>query len=494
MKKKILIALLCVLFIPQPVFAFSASAKCSGPGSVTVGQSFSVTITGNASSATDWKAASPVNSSSNLRLTSDTGSSIWEDDKTSISKTYNFTALSEGTATVNQSFTVTNTDDYSSPTITSSSCTISIVKPAAPSNNSTGNKTQASINNVISNNTTNKNENLSSDNALKSLSIEGNNIEPKFDKDTLEYNVSLNADTKTIKIVTEKNDDKATVSGDGEVEVKEGRNTIQIVVTAQNGATRAYIINAYVKEHDPIIVTIDGDKYTVLKKFSDIQTPTGFEKKTMTISKTEVDSFYNEKLNYTLVALQDKIGNIELYIYNSKSEKYIKYSPIVSENLNIIVLNANENEIPHRYVKSNFLYDGKLVTGYALNESSDFRLIYAINTETGEKGFYLYDMKGKTLQRFYNDQVNIYIDLIQKIKIAFLILGGFILFLVLMIIILLLNNVKFKKKYLQKRLSKIDNPIIEDNDEIKYHDLDETTQIDMPDKKSKKKEKTFLDE
>ena len=60
MKKKILIALLCVLFIPQPVLAFSASARCSGPGSVTVGQSFSVTITGNASSATDWKAASPV--------------------------------------------------------------------------------------------------------------------------------------------------------------------------------------------------------------------------------------------------------------------------------------------------------------------------------------------------------------------------------------------------------------------------------------------------
>ena len=98
-------------------------------------------------------------------------------------------------------------------------------------------------------------------------------------------------------------------------------------------------------------------------------------------------------------------------------------------------------------------------------------------------------MKQNTIQRFYNDQVNIYVKLISKIKLAFIILGGFILLLTIIIIILLSKNVKFKKMYLKKRLNSIDNPIR--TDEVKYQDLEGTKALDI---QKKKKEKTFLDE
>lgn len=333
------------------------------------------------------------------------------------------------------------------------------------------------------------NKNLSSDNALKSLSIEGFDLKPKFDKDTLEYNVNLSSDTNSIKIIAEKNDDKATVSGDGTIEVKEGNNTINVTVTAENGATRTYKINAYVEEKAPITVKISGKKYTVMKKLTGIDAPSGFKLNTIKIKDEEIESFYNEKLNYTIVGLKDSIGNITLFLYDEDLEKYTKYSPITSDGMYIMVLKAPKGKIPHKYYKSTFKYNDETVEGYALSQKSDFRLVYGINVETGEKGFYLYDMKQNTIQRFYNDQVNIYVRLISKIKLAFIILGSFILLLTIIIIILLSKNVKFKKMYLKKRLNSIDNPIR--TDEVKYQDLEGTKALDI---QKKKKEKTFLDE
>ena len=497
MKKIKIIGLFLVgLFIlPKQVFAFSASVRCSAPSSVTVGQSFTVTISGSSSTATDWAANGAVNSSSNLRLTSgDTGSGLWFDDKSSISKSYTFSALSEGTATVSQSFKVTNQDDFTSPTYNSNTCTINIVKPAPATP-----KVQASVNNVQKNNNTSITKSSeSSENSLKSLSIDGFKLNPDFDKDILEYTLDLSSDTKSIKIIAEKNDEEATVSGDGEVEVKEGQNTFQILVTAENGESRTYTITANVQESSSITVNIGGKKYTVLKKIIGLDAPTGFEKKNIQIDKTEIESFYNKKINYSLVALKDNIGNISLFIYDARSDEYMKYSPIVSDSFTIVILSANEKNIPHNYHKSKFKYNNDEVIGYAIDEKSDFRLIYGINAETGKKGFYLYDTKYNTVQRFDNDQVKLYKRLLEKLNLAFIIFGSAILFLIIVIIILLSKNAKFKSKYLKYRLNDIDNPT---SNEIKYQELEGTktmTAIELNDKKDKKnkkkKEKTFLDE
>ena len=91
-----------------------------------------------------------------------------------------------------------------------------------------------------------------------------------------------------------------------------------------------------------------------------------------------------------------------------------------------------------------------------------------------------------------------YLNLLDKSKLAIIILGSFIIFLTIIIIILLSKNVKFKKIYI-KKLSPIDN--IDTSKKIKYQNLEETNMMekfdeeDEPKKKKKhKKEKTFLDE
>ena len=490
--KKILtkVILLIILLFPFSVKAApSGNLSCSSAGSVSVGKTITVTVRGTSSDAM-WDTTLSYDSSKLQKISGSDEHSVGTDFVTSISYSYTFKAINAGSAYVKVSSAIA---DYNgTKAFPSTSCNINVSEMS--------NNTQASINNSTSKNTnSNKNENLNSDNSLKSLSVEGFEISPEFNKDTLEYKVNLSSDTTIIKVIAEKNDNTASISGGGQIEVKEGNNVINIVVTAENGATRTYKINAYVKEKDPIIVTIGKKKYTLLKKLTDISAPNGFKEKNIKIEDDEIEAFYNEKLKYTIVALKDSIGNILLYLYDEDLGKYTKYSPIVSDGMQIIVLDAPRGKISHRYNKSKFTYNNEIVNGYALSEESDFRVIYGVNVETGEKGFYLYDMKDNTIQRFYNDQVNIYITLIQKIKIAFLILGGFIILLTIIIIVLLSKNVKFKKKYLQKRLSQIDNPI---NEDVKYQDLEGTSTINKVEEfediyessKKRKKEKTFLDE
>ena len=105
----------------------------------------------------------------------------------------------------------------------------------------------------------------SKDNYLKSLSIEGYNIEPGFKKEVTEYNVSVPENTKTIEINAQTNDSKATVSGIGEKEVSAGMNNFTVIVRAENGSEKKYTINVDVKDSNPIKVSVNNTDYTVVK-------------------------------------------------------------------------------------------------------------------------------------------------------------------------------------------------------------------------------------
>ena len=176
---------------------------------------------------------------------------------------------------------------------------------------------------------------------------------------------------------------------------------------------------------------------------------------------------------------------------------------ISSADLNVIVLKLEDkDDIPYRYSKTVFNYNDDSIDGYSYG-NTDFKVIYGINAVTGEEGLYQYDTKDNTIQRFFNEQTNLYINLVQKLKLAFIILGSVILIFTIIIIILLSKNVKFKKKYLSTRLNDIDEP---NYNKIKYEDIEENKEeleeelskkelkkLKKEEKKREKREKTFLD-
>ncbi|MBP3635675.1 MAG: cadherin-like beta sandwich domain-containing protein [Bacilli bacterium] len=480
MKKRLLYFLIIgiIFFIPKNVFAVSVSTSCSGSSSATLGNTVTVTVKGNASDSVMWDLSISYDSSKLQYVGGNATHYISDDFSSSLNLTYKFKTISLGNAYVKVANAEVATASGDSTSSHDGICNINIVKQS-----STGSTNIAK----------------SSDNNLKSLFIDGANLNPEFNKDTLEYSIELPYDTTKIKVNAEKNDSKANVRGVGEIDVKEGQNKIEIVVTAENGSTKTYIINALVKEKDPIKVKVAGEEYTIVRKLDDINIPINFEKKTIKILDDDIETFYNKKLKYTLVALKNKKGDISLFKYDEVKNIYDKYLQLKSKELNIVLTKLdNEKDIPNRYHKVNFDYNGTNVEGYALNKNSDFRLVYGVNIENGDEGFYLYDLKENTIQRFYNEQLDDYSNLIDRCKLVFIVLGSFIILLTIIIIVLLSKNVKFKTMYLNKRLNPIDNPNY-NSKSIKYQDLEGTismNKIQNSEGKSKKKskEKTFLDE
>ena len=87
-----------------------------------------------------------------------------------------------------------------------------------------------------------KDEDKSSNKNLSSLSIEGIEITPKFDKDTTQYTAKVDGDVEELKIEAKAEDSKAKVNVEGNKSLKEGDNIIKVKVTAEDDTTRTYFI------------------------------------------------------------------------------------------------------------------------------------------------------------------------------------------------------------------------------------------------------------
>ena len=242
----------------------------------------------------------------------------------------------------------------------------------------------------------------STNNNLKSLSVEGYSLSPEFNKDTLEYTVELEASVEKIMVNAEKADSYASLSGGGEITVSEGDNRIEIKVTSETGNEKTYVINAVVKDSNPITTTIDNKELTVVKKASSLTKPDLFEETKIQINDMEVPAFYNETTKTTLVGLRDENGKIELYIYDQEKNSYQKYLTLVDTEFHLIQKEAKG--IPEGYQKVTKKIDDIEYTAYQ-KDKSDFLLLYGIVLENGNEGWYSYDTKEKTLQRYNKDIV-----------------------------------------------------------------------------------------
>ena len=94
----------------------------------------------------------------------------------------------------------------------------------------------------------------SKNNNLSSIVVEGYELNEEFNKDTLEYTVSVPSDTEKINLNATVEDKTAGVSGTGEFEVSEGDNKFELIVTAQNGAKKVYTVTIKVEDQNPINV------------------------------------------------------------------------------------------------------------------------------------------------------------------------------------------------------------------------------------------------
>lgn len=82
---------------------------------------------------------------------------------------------------------------------------------------------------------------VSNDNTLKSLVIEGYELDKTFAKDITNYEITIPTTVKSLKIKYERNDSKAQVMVTGNSSLKDG-SIVRVVVTAEDKTTKTYEI------------------------------------------------------------------------------------------------------------------------------------------------------------------------------------------------------------------------------------------------------------
>ena len=430
----IILGLLITFGNPQTLLASSASISVSASSSkVVVGKTFHVYFKVSSSSKIGTVEFTPSYDKNVLKLVSgDTHVTDYDIyGKKSKTYTYTFKAISSGSSTISiKSYEVLGYDEKRMSTSVYSK-TIKVI---------TQSQLEASY---------------SKNNDLKSLSVEGLTLSPKFDDDTTKYTVNAGANTTSVTIKATAEDSKSKVSGTGKKSVSEGENKFKIVVTAQNGSTKTYTVIVNVTDPKPIEVVINDQKYTVVKRESNLEKVEDFTSKTIKINDQNIPSLFNKENNITLVGLKNSDSDIKLFIYNAEDNSYKEFNDITLSKLRIIPLSMDKKI--NDYKSETIKIDN--VDVEALNVNDHIYIIKAKNLDTAEEEYYFYDIDNNTVIKYYdgekeNSPIIINTD-VSPYKKTIMLLGietVVIIFILICILIRKVNRNKRKREYLQKKI------------------------------------------
>ncbi len=467
--KYLLIGLLTIILVPLSVNAASGTIKVTGTSQVVVGNRVTLTVTLSSGVAIGSWEMNLSYDSNYLELVSTNsegnGTKMVNSSATGVtSKTYTFTFRTKktGSTTVKvNTYDAYAFSDLSQLSLSSSGKTVKII-------------TQAELE-----------ASYSKDNDLKSLSVEGFELSPEFSKDVTEYTVTVPEDTKEVTINATENDSAASVTGTGTFEVTQGTNTFDIVVRAENGSEKTYKVTVDVVDANPINVTVGDDDYTVVKIKEFLPAVNAYQETTVNISDFEIPAYTSELTGFTLVGLKDSEGNISLFIYDADANTYTPYTELQFNQLTIYVKETSEKLDGYEY--GTITINDIEVPAYYTSASSRFAIIYGINVETGEEGFFKYDKTDQSIQKYDDEMIN---DLIEKNKLYSYIIIGFSAILVVMFIVLIATLRKGRRKK-NKNINVTEVKILDDDKKKKTKTIEED---DKQDSENNTKELNVIEE
>lgn len=471
LSKFLLSILVICLFIPNLKAASAAFKVTSSRSSVVVGNTFNVTVKVSSGVVLgSWEYTISYDNSvvqlvSGKKAVADPG----DGSKKSASYSYTFKAIKSGKSNISvKSYGALGWSDEKPLSCSVSGTSVKVITKA---------ELEASY---------------SKDNNLKSLSVDGANISPTFSKDVTDYKVELGANVTSINIKASTNDSRARVSGTGTFEVTEGDNKFQIIVTAENGSTKTYNLIASVVDPNPIEVQdTKGNNLVVVKRKALLTPPESYKETTASIKEQEIPAFTSDITNFVLVGLKDSEGKINLYIFDKDKNTFTKYTEL---KMNELVLLPIESSNFKEYIKTTVKINDEEIDAYKYKNDSKFAIIYALDTQNGEKNYYKYDLRNNTVT-FIDDEEEK--DLSNKLQTySYIIIGllveTFILFIILVLLLRskALHN-KRKRMKLEEAKAKYESEKVKvkENEESTKVEEKNKTDISTPKTKSKKKKK-----
>lgn len=284
--------LLCICLLAVPAFAASASATLTGPGTVRAGDT--ITLSFNLSGSGIYGASGTLSYDANQLTLTGTNQVIGNGWAVEFNGN-NFVAYDNNLAKPINSNTVLFTATFKVKSL------------------STGTNVKVSFNNVTASDgsadiavgTVSYSATIaapmSTDNALKSLTVSNATISPAFNAGTTNYTAEVPFEVSQLNVTAAANDSKARVSVNSPNLIPNGTTNVTVTVTAENGSTKTYTI-AVKRAQDPNYVassnndlsgiTVDG--FLLSPVFSTENTKyviwLPYETQSVTVSGTPADS------------------------------------------------------------------------------------------------------------------------------------------------------------------------------------------------------------
>ena len=262
----------------------------------------------------------------------------------------------------------------------------------------------------------------SSDNTLKSLQISPGTLSPAFSPDRTTYNATVNADVTELVVSAAANDSAAKISISGR-RMDPGSNTTTITVTAEDGSVKKYIIYTTRLEdgqeatteaeskteevtetstqtvNDDGTVTIDGKKYSVVKDYSGITIPDGYQEIDYDYNGQKINAVKGIKTGLILMYLESEDGKGGFYIYDETAKTFSPYNTVAEPEITYVVLPiTNSLEKPAGYALTKFTMNGKEVQ-VLMDADRQYCLFYGVSS-LGEKGWFRYRVSDGTIQAY----------------------------------------------------------------------------------------------
>lgn len=393
----IILSFLIVVVITASLFCMPAHAAGTiisfSKNSIVVGDDLSVTLTLDAGEAMYAVGCSISYDSSKLEFVSGSATggagtlTLVESPsgETKVSYTINFKSIAAGSATVSIS-----------------NCNYETLMESK-----TFNGASASV--TITDETLADNANLSA------LSGSAGVLSPKFSAGTTAYTVNVSNSVTDYTVYATAADKSAKVNVPATTKLKIGSNKISVKVTAANGTTKTYTLNVIRSEEpvesEPVTsepeetaakVSINNVEYTILNDLTGVTLLSGFTASTVMYEDQEVAVAVDKKELYKIYYLKNVLAEeIKPFTYDAESNTFSPLKYISKYDNDYIYCEMPADKVvPSNYIITSVSINGQNFKCYANSDKllKDFYYIYCYFD--GEIGFYRYDTKQATMQRY----------------------------------------------------------------------------------------------
>lgn len=262
-------------------------------------------------------------------------------------------------------------------------------------------------------------------------------------------------------------------NGNSTVEIAQGTKEVEIPTT---GAA-------------DVAVTVDGVSYNLSDSFKNSDVPAGFSEVKLPYEGTERRFVQDATGSTTLAYLVNAEGTGNFFLYNPSDSSFAAYVMVtVSPSTTIVLQKAEDGlKIPAGYQEVKLTVNDSEFPAWQDVNNEGIYLVYAMNSGTGEKGFYQYDTMEESYQRFVNhktedatEETNAKAGKIENLVVKYLkfVLIGVAAVVAILLIIIIVLSTKLHHRNLEL-------------DDLYENGVDELadTAYDAPKSKTKKKRK-----